>query len=228
MHPMLLLPLLPFTCAAAVESASVLFIGNSLTFTNDLPQMLAGLASSGGLGEIAYASEVVGGASLKQHWLAGKAMNKLQSRRWTWVVIQEVSDGTVRHPDDFATYGRLFIDAVKANGSRPVLYQTWAKLGEMDTQVRITAAYHALGVATGAQIVPAGLAFAGYRATHGDGSLFTDNRHPTPAGTYLAACCFYQALFGKDPLGLPGEAARLDDSSARDLQRIASSVALPR
>jgi hypothetical protein len=102
-----------------------------------------------------------------------------------------------------------------------VLYMTWARLGEMDTQATITEAYRALGAATGAQVVPAGQAFKAYREQHGDGALFKDNRHPKPIGTYLVACCFYSALFAADPSGLPGDAAKLDVATAAELQRIA-------
>ncbi len=30
-----------------------------------------------------------------------------------------------------------------------------------------------------------------------------DKAHPSPAGTYLAACVFYATLFKRDPTGLP-------------------------
>jgi hypothetical protein len=44
--------------------------------------------------------------------------------------------------------------------------------------------------------------------------------HPSLAGTYLAACTFYAALYGKSPVGNP-YAADLDADTARFLQGVA-------
>lgn len=221
MRSTILLILFALAAVHASEQRSVLFIGNSLTAYNALPTMFASLAAAGGQGEIAYDSELVGGATLAKHWKDGKALQKLQSRAWTWVVIQEYSFGTIKNAESFITHGRLFIDAITDQRAKPVLYMTWARLGEMDTQGTIADAYRTLGAATGAQVVPAGLAFKTYREQHGDGALFKDNRHPKPIGTYLVACCFYSALFAADPSGLPGDAAKLDVATAAELQRIA-------
>ena len=38
---------------------------------------------------------------------------------------------------------------------------------------------------------------------------------------YLAACVFYATLYGQSPEGLTGEPAKLDETTARALQRIA-------
>jgi len=63
-----------------------------------------------------------------------------------------------------------------------------------------------------------------------------DNSHPTPAGSYLAACVFYAVLTGRNPRHLPAQitvdlqagagkvkraAATLSDQDAAFLQRIA-------
>lgn len=219
MRSLLLLALVLVVSAA--ERQSALFIGNSLTMYNSLPKVVAQLARAGGQGDLLCAGELVGGATLEKHWKDGKALAKLQSQPWTWVVLQEQSTGTLDKPESFATHARLFIDAIKAQHATPVLYLTWARLGEMETQERITAAYRGLAAETGALVVPAGLAFKAYREAHGDGSLFIDNRHPKPPGTYLAACCFYSTLFGKDPAGLTGEPAKLSAADAAELQRLA-------
>jgi hypothetical protein len=47
-----------------------------------------------------------------------------------------------------------------------------------------------------------------------------DRRHPTLAGSYLAACTFYAALFAESPVGHPYTAG-LSDEAALTLQKIA-------
>ena len=56
----------------------VLFVGNSLTDTNDLPAVVATLAR--GLGtEIEYRTIAPGGTSLEDHWNAGQVPAELAS-----------------------------------------------------------------------------------------------------------------------------------------------------
>lgn len=220
MRTILLLAIL-VAAGFAAEPRSLLFIGNSLTIYNKLPEMVARLAAAGGEGELVIDRQLAGGASLEKHWKDGKALAKLESRAWTWVVIQGQSTETQQQPASFATHAKLFIDAIVARGAKPVLYLTWARRGELDAQERIDAAYRKAAAEAGALVVPAGPAFKAYRAEHGDASLFVDNRHPTPAGSYLAACCFYGTLFGRSPVGLPGDAARLDPAVAAELQGLA-------
>jgi hypothetical protein len=52
-----------------------------------------------------------------------------------------------------------------------------------------------------------------------------DGSHPTQAGTYLAACVFYAALFRASPVGLPTQAG-LAPETARQLQQLAQEAVL--
>jgi hypothetical protein len=74
--------------------------------------------------------------------------------------------------------------------------------------------------------VPAGLAFAKSIARKPDLELYvTDKRHPNLAGTYLAACTVYAALFGKSPVG-NAYGAGLPANVAAHLQQVAWDTAL--
>lgn len=206
---------------SAAEERSILFIGNSLTIYNDLPKLVAGLAQAGGQGQLLTDRVLVGGADLEKHWKDGVALERIRARPWTWVVLQEQSTATYAKAEAFTSHARLFLAAIAGRGATPVLYLTWARRGELERQDLITAAYRTLAAESGALLVPAGEAFRAWRATRGEEALFRDNRHPTPLGSYLAACCFYGVLFGRDPAGLPGDAAGLDLATAARLQALA-------
>ena len=69
-----------------------------------------------------------------------------------------------------------------------------------------------------------GYGFAEVKKTAPDVDLYTeDDYHPSPAGTYLAACLFYTALTGKDCEALPGIDA-LDDGIVKILKTAAKAV----
>ncbi|MBZ0165402.1 MAG: hypothetical protein K8I00_01255, partial [Candidatus Omnitrophica bacterium] len=73
-------------------------------------------------------------------------------------------------------------------------------------------------------IAPVGEAFAQVLDTREDISLFQrDGRHPSTAGTYLAACVIYATIFQKSPYGLEYSAG-LEPGKARYLQDLAGEI----
>jgi hypothetical protein len=231
----------------------VLFIGNSYTYFNNLPQMLAGLAKSAKPARTLETEMVViGGATLKRLWDDGKAVAVIKSGGWDYVVLQEQSTlgiapmvtGTAKiaDPKVFHEYARLFDAEIKQAGARTIFYLTWAQQNAPETQAQLTAAYQAIASELKATLAPVGLAWeAALKKNPGLGLHSEDKRHPTPAGTYLAACVFYVTLYGQSPEGLasiitgqplelldgsaksdaPVELVRIDAPAAKQLQRIA-------
>jgi hypothetical protein len=70
------------------SGARVLFIGNSLTDANDLPAQVLAMATAEGLNWHVQA-ELLGGASLEDHWNGGSAQARIQSGHWDAVVLQQ-------------------------------------------------------------------------------------------------------------------------------------------
>ena len=72
-----------------------------------------------------------------------------------------------------------------------------------------------------AYVIPAGLAFAKHIAARPDVNLYVaDKRHPSLAGSYLAAATTYVAIFKKSPVGSTYTAG-LDPALAKSLQQAA-------
>jgi len=74
--------------AAAEEAPRILFIGNSLTGANDLPQIVCRLAEASGR-RMTCEAVVVNGYSLADHLQDGNVQKKIESRQWTIVVLQQ-------------------------------------------------------------------------------------------------------------------------------------------
>jgi len=84
--------------------------------------------------------------------------------------------------------------------------------------------YTLAGNETGSLVIPAGLAFAASVAANPSIELYDpDGRHPSPAGTYLAACTVLAAVYGKSPVDNPYRAS-LDAKTALALQRTAAET----
>jgi hypothetical protein len=121
----------------------------------------------------------------------------------------------------FTDYAKKDSAIVRAHGTRPVFFMSWAYADKPEMTAQLAEAYTVAGNANDALVIPAGLAFARAIARQPELNLYvSDNRHPTLAGTYLAACTTFAALTGRSPIGNP-YLAGIDAPTARFLQTVA-------
>ena len=202
----------------------VLFIGNSFTARNDLPGLIARMAESRGA-RLEHELVSAGGASLRAHWNRGDAVAAMRRMRPDRVVLQEQSTLPVKNPRRMHENIRLFVPGIEASGAKPVLYITWARQNAPDAQAAITRAYTAVARELDCTVAPVGIAWETFLRTHDHPALHDrDGSHPTPAGSYLAACVFFTVLFGKSPLGLPPPAGGVTAGEARAIQQAARAA----
>lgn len=203
----------PESRAAARDTRRVLFIGNSYTRFNDLPRMVAALSRSAPRGaQLRTARETRGGFSLRMHWRSRRLRQRIGSRRYDAVVLQEHSLAALNAPEEMAEYTRRFSREVSRAGARLVLFQTWARhprsriyarlaLASQDEMLaRIEAFYQSLAQELHASVAPVGRAWRrAFDLLPGIELHRRDGTHPAPAGTYLSACVLYGTLTGVDP-----------------------------
>ena len=92
--------------------------------------------------------------------------------------------------------------AAHAAGSRVVYFMTWAPKDKPEQTAALEKAYLDIAAKTGGHVAPVGLAFARSLAAHPEIDLyFVDGKHPSLAGTYLAACVFFATLYDRAPVG---------------------------
>ncbi len=188
----------------AAAPLRILWIGNSYTYVNALPQIIAQLADSSHVDRPPAITGILkGGESLKGHW-ANPVLQKAFEEKWDIVVAQEQSTTPIDAPDSMFKYGKLIADAAHKSGARVVLYVSWPQKTRPAAEDTIVAAYRKLGDATNASLALAGRAWLDVIAQDPSVELYQkDGSHPLPQGSYIAACVFYEVLFGKSPVGLP-------------------------
>src|SRR5262245_10750322 len=196
----------------------VLFVGNSFTARNDLPGLIAQLAAARGRA-LDHRLINVGGASLRRHWNAGTALKAIQDGHYAAVVLQEQSTLPVKNAARMHENVRLFADAIAAAGARTILYMTWARRNQPESQEAITDAYTGIGRELGATVAPVGRAWQEALRRHERLVLHDrDQSHPTLAGSYLAACVFLAVLFQESPVGIESDVPGLEEADISRLQ----------
>ena len=222
---------------------NILFIGNSYTYYNDMPKMLESLARAAGF-YAEVASVTKGGYTLAR--LAsddnenGRRVTSALSgdMKYDRVILQEQSVLPAAEPERFAEGLRAITEKLKEYQPQavPVLYETWGRKAGNDTLAEhgwTTAAMHALlhsaydaaGAALGCAVSHVGFAFLDvYENAAGIELYNADMTHPSPAGSYLAACVHFATLFGASPVGNEYTAG-LPADDAELLQRAAARAA---
>jgi hypothetical protein len=202
-------------------SLKVLFIGNSFTARNNLPDLIAQLAAARGK-SMQHRLISAGGASLRAHWNAGEAAKAIKDGRYDHVVLQEQSTLPIKNSKRMHENVRLFDEVIKGAGAKTVLYMTWARQHAPESQQAIIGAYSDIGRELGATVAPVGVAWQSFLRKHDQPVLHDrDQSHPTFAGSYLAACVFVAVLFKESTVGIDREFADLADKDRILLQKTA-------
>jgi hypothetical protein len=115
----------------------------------------------------------------------------------------------------FREYAKKDSDIIRKHGAIPVFFMSWAYQDRPEMTMQLAEAYTIAGNENRALVIPAGLAFA--RSLSKRPALVLhdpDKRHPSLAGTYLAACTVYASLFKKSPVGSSYTAGLAADDAA--------------
>ncbi|SHI97136.1 hypothetical protein SAMN02745194_01450 [Roseomonas rosea] len=121
----------------------------------------------------------------------------------------------------FTDFAKRHSETVRRHGAKPVFFMSWAYADKPEMTEQLAEAYTRAGNENNALVIPAGLAFARSVRDRPNLNLYVaDKRHPSLAGTYLAAATTYAALFGNSPEG-NRYTAGLDAETAAFLQTVA-------
>lgn len=248
-----------------LRADEVLFIGNSFTYGASVP----GLPKDGGVpalfeaiarakGQAVTVSSVTaGGKDWSYHLAQPRTATALQSKVWTWVVLQDYSTRPTRigNIPQFLQDGATFSDRIAQNSPHAgiLLYETWARppgafyqhylgsglSGPAQMMSDLHDSYGKLQVALAAKdptrpvrVALVGTAFARCTAEYPAIPLdAADYHHSTLEGYYLAALVMYETLYHQSVAGAPTSffngALTIPAVEAPELQAVADQVAKP-
>jgi hypothetical protein len=183
-----------------VGELQVLFIGNSLTLTHDVPGLVQRISRVDAGPRVTAASVTFEGFSLEDHWNEGDALEAIDQGGWDIVVLQQGPSATAEHRAHLVEWTGRFAERIRASGAEPAMYMVWPGNGDFEP---VIASYTAAAEAVAGELLPAGAAFRSTVANHPAIDLFEPDRlHPSLAGAYLAALTIYGALADRSVAGL--------------------------
>ena len=190
----------------------VLFIGNSLTYHNNLPRTIAGLSASAGFTPCYCIAVAYPDFALLDHWLQGDAADVLEEQEFDFVVMQQGSSALPLSRDILVQYATLFAGLIRQNGATPVMYSVWPSDSRMFDFLAVGDSYRAAAEAINGIMAPAGGAWLAAWEQDATLPLYDqDGLHPSRMGTYLAALVLFERLYERSPVGVQTQ-ARVDGS----------------
>jgi hypothetical protein len=224
---------------AAVPAISVLFVGNSLTQVNNLPEVFKKFAAESTLhADVDVKSITPGGAMLYDHWKRGEALVLLREQHPNYLILQGQSTEPLSAPQNFACYAaRLKAEADRVH-AKTILFSTLARpAGDLyykdqtsggtptEMQRRLNSAYSSLAKNIGATLAPVGVAWQHAHRAIPDIQLLDGTQHPSPSGTYLAAAALFRTVFNTPATGSTFYDGLLKETALR-LQHVADEGSL--
>jgi len=184
------------------EALRVLFVGNSLTTTNDLPVTVSSLARTAGR-EIEVGTVTFDGFSLEDHWNHGAVRQELATGAWDVAIMQQGPSALVESQVNLREYATKLAEEARAAGTRPALLTVWPENYRRSAITDVIVSYRGAADASRSELFPAGEAwYRAWQCNRRFGLYGPDGFHPSRLGTYTAALAVYGKLF-KAPLLVP-------------------------
>ena len=207
------------SCLFGQTTKRVLFLGNSYTYVNNLPAILESLARNTG-DSLFHDQNTPGGYTLSGHSTNPTSIALIKQGSWDYVVLQEQSQKPSWPMSQVITevfpYAKILSNTIVQHNScgKPLFFMTWGrKNGDagncaswppvctyagMDSLLNLR--YRMMADSNDAYVSPVGAVWHYIRDNHPSIELYSgDGSHPSPNGSYAAACTFYSLVFQKDP-----------------------------
>lgn len=184
-------------------SVKVLFIGNSLTYENDLPRTIAQLAVSAGLPQCYCVAVTYPNFALEDHYDFREAVNALEDESWDFVVMQQGPSALASSRAHLILWAGVFGNLIDENGAQAIMYGVWPQYDRPFDFPNVAESYRQAADAIGALFAPAGEAWLNAWAQDSTLPLYApDDFHPSTMGTYLAALTVFERIYGRTPIGV--------------------------
>jgi len=220
---------------ASAQEIKILSLNNSLIDYNDQAAMFNEIADAMGV-DARWDKRTQLGRTLIYHYNDPMAKALVASQPWDYIILQEQSS----LPRDYAEvlmesvklWKMYIMDNCPNKDVKIILPMNWAYSTEWDTYhektKKLRDSYEAVARdIPGVTVNYVGQAYQDIfdaEGKEGAAKLYTDNRHPTPVATYLAACMEFGLITGVDPVEIKYVPEGISASDAQKMRRTASKA----
>ena len=181
----------------------VLFIGNSHTFYNDMPQIFKNICDEKGK-DVEVAMQAFGGKTYGWHYGQMTELRfALMHGGFDYIIMQQAAHSPCPAKEETLADGGKIIELARKCGVTPIQTMPWAEKRDPDHQKGMYDIYNTLSEMYGVKLAYAGNVFEDVFYNHPEIDMYwKDGEHASPYGSYTIAMSVYAAIFGESVKGL--------------------------
>ena len=176
------------------SETSILFIGNSLSYYNDLPDLLTKIAEAYGQ-DLGADCHCLGNYALVDHWNDGIIKALIANNQYDYIFMQQGPSSQPEGRGLLLEYGEVITSFADEYGTKSGFYMVWPSVTYYHTFDGVIESYTMAAEQTGSLLLPVGKVWQEYAEREGFESLYSgDFFHPSLKGSFLAAWVMFRTL----------------------------------
>ncbi|MEQ8906471.1 SGNH/GDSL hydrolase family protein [Ekhidna sp.] len=182
-------------CLSFAQTVKILFVGNSLTYTNNLPELVEKEAKSRGI-KVKTTSLTFPNYAIVDHWDDGELQKHIMGKSYDFVIAQQGPSSQAEGRRMLIEDGRKLKKLCDKYETKFVYFMVWPSQAYYHTFDAVIKNHRDAATENGAILCPVGEAWKAYFDGTKDFSLYgMDGFHPSPKGSRLAAEVIVDTLF---------------------------------
>lgn len=174
---------------------NILFVGNSLTYTNNLPELVKQNALSKGI-NVGTRMIAEPNTAIIDHWNNGQVQIEIASKQFDFVVIQQGPSSQAFGREVLIEYGKKYAALCNASDAKLAYYMVWPAFSWYHTFDDVIQNHRDAAAINKAILCPVGAEWkAHFDATNNFDYYGPDNFHPSLLGSQVAAKIIVKTLF---------------------------------
>ncbi len=173
---------------------TILFVGNSLTYSNDLPAMVVRIGKTNGV-QLRTTMLAYPNYALEDHWNEGELQKMLESNRYDYVVVQQGPSSQADGRAMLLDYGARIKTLCEKHHAKLAFFMVWPAFSNVENFDGVIKNYTDAAMITNSLLCPVGKAWKEYFSRTKDYSYYgPDMFHPSQKGSEVAAEIIYKTL----------------------------------
>ena len=186
--------LLFFLSSFSISAQDILFVGNSLTYTNDLPEILQKIGKQYNL-NINTTCICRPNYAINDHINDGRIQQVIAQEKFDYIITQQ---GPSSQPDGLKMLiedGKLLKDIADVKGIQMGYFMVWTSLAWYQTMDKVIENHTVAAEKNNALLFRVGEVWRGYQKLESKENLYqADGYHPSQVGSFMAALVIFHQL----------------------------------
>lgn len=166
---------------------TILFIGNSLTYTNNLPKLVEKYAKQKGI-KMDTKMIAFPNYAIEDHWNDGQVQKLISSEKYDFVILQQGPSSQSNGRRMLIQYGKKYNSLCKLHETKLCYLMVWPSLNHYHTFDNVIKNHRDAAALNKSILLPVGKVWKNYIDFSGDLKYYSpDGFHPSLVGSQIAA-----------------------------------------